>query len=39
MTSVIAALHSASEKKVCARNRPRMYVCANLTPASTFALP
>ena len=33
-----AALHSASEKKVSRRNRPRIYVCANLTPASTFAL-
>jgi hypothetical protein len=38
MTSAMARLHSASEKKLCARKRPRMYICANLTPASTLAL-
>ena len=38
MTSAIASLHSASEKKVSPRSRPRMWVWANLTPASTFAL-
>lgn len=34
----VAAIASASEKKVCRRSRPRISVWAKRTPASTFAL-